>query len=33
MQPTDAPWNLQGMGNNLVQKVDVSVRDSSPARG
>jgi DMSO/TMAO reductase YedYZ molybdopterin-dependent catalytic subunit len=26
VQPTDAPWNLQGMGNNLVQQVDVSVR-------
>lgn len=25
-QPTLAPWNLQGMGNNLVQTVPVSVR-------
>jgi DMSO/TMAO reductase YedYZ molybdopterin-dependent catalytic subunit len=26
VQPIDAPWNLQGMGNNWVQRVDVSVR-------
>jgi DMSO/TMAO reductase YedYZ molybdopterin-dependent catalytic subunit len=26
VQPIDAPWNLQGMGNNLVQRVDVTVR-------
>ena len=25
-QPIDAPWNLQGMGNNLVQSVPVTVR-------
>jgi hypothetical protein len=25
-QPIDQPWNYQGMGNNLVQKVLVSVR-------
>jgi DMSO/TMAO reductase YedYZ molybdopterin-dependent catalytic subunit len=25
-QPTDAPWNYQGMGNNLVQRVPVTVR-------
>jgi DMSO/TMAO reductase YedYZ molybdopterin-dependent catalytic subunit len=25
-QPTDAPWNVQGMGNNLVQRVTVTVR-------
>jgi DMSO/TMAO reductase YedYZ molybdopterin-dependent catalytic subunit len=26
MQPLEAPWNLQGMGNNLVQSVPVTVR-------
>jgi len=26
IQPGEAPWNLQGMGNNLVQEVAVSVR-------
>ena len=26
VQPVDAPWNYQGMGNNLIQKVAVSVR-------
>jgi sulfane dehydrogenase subunit SoxC len=25
-QPTDPPWNLQGMGNNLIQAVEVAVR-------
>jgi DMSO/TMAO reductase YedYZ molybdopterin-dependent catalytic subunit len=25
-QPTEEPWNLQGMGNNLVQTVPVTVR-------
>jgi DMSO/TMAO reductase YedYZ molybdopterin-dependent catalytic subunit len=25
-QPTDQPWNLQGMGNNLIQQVPVTVR-------
>jgi DMSO/TMAO reductase YedYZ molybdopterin-dependent catalytic subunit len=25
-QPLDQPWNLQGMGNNLVQEISVSVR-------
>ena len=25
-QPTEQPWNYQGMGNNLVQTVAVSVR-------
>lgn len=25
-QPTEPPWNLQGMGNNLVQEVPVTVR-------
>jgi DMSO/TMAO reductase YedYZ molybdopterin-dependent catalytic subunit len=25
-QPTDPPWNVQGMGNNLVQRVGVTVR-------
>jgi len=25
-QPVEQPWNEQGMGNNLVQQVDVSVR-------
>jgi DMSO/TMAO reductase YedYZ molybdopterin-dependent catalytic subunit len=25
-QPLDPPWNYQGMGNNLVQRVDVTVR-------
>ncbi|MGE0872218.1 MAG: sulfite oxidase [Kofleriaceae bacterium] len=25
-QPTDEPWNVQGMGNNLVQSVNVTVR-------
>ena len=26
LQPVDQPWNLQGMGNNLVQEVFVTVR-------
>jgi DMSO/TMAO reductase YedYZ molybdopterin-dependent catalytic subunit len=26
IQPVRQPWNLQGMGNNLVQRLDVSVR-------
>ncbi len=26
VQPVDPPWNLQGMGNNLVQEVRVTVR-------
>lgn len=26
VQPTDQPWNLQGMGNNLVQEVRTTVR-------
>jgi DMSO/TMAO reductase YedYZ molybdopterin-dependent catalytic subunit len=26
VQPVDQPWNWQGMGNNLVQEVQVSVR-------
>lgn len=26
VQPTEAPWNIQGMGNNLVQVVRVTVR-------
>ena len=25
-QPLEEPWNYQGMGNNLVQLVDVTVR-------
>jgi sulfane dehydrogenase subunit SoxC len=25
-QPLEQPWNLQGMGNNLVQSVTVTVR-------
>jgi sulfane dehydrogenase subunit SoxC len=25
-QPTEPPWNLQGMGNNLVQRVRITVR-------
>jgi len=25
-QPTEQPWNLQGMGNNMVQQVPVTVR-------
>jgi hypothetical protein len=25
-QPVEPPWNLQGMGNNLVQRVEVLVR-------
>ena len=25
-QPTEQPWNYQGMGNNLVQTVPVTVR-------
>jgi DMSO/TMAO reductase YedYZ molybdopterin-dependent catalytic subunit len=25
-QPTEQPWNVQGMGNNLVQEVPVTVR-------
>jgi DMSO/TMAO reductase YedYZ molybdopterin-dependent catalytic subunit len=25
-QPPDAPWNHQGMGNNMVQRVEVTVR-------
>jgi DMSO/TMAO reductase YedYZ molybdopterin-dependent catalytic subunit len=26
VQPVEPPWNYQGMGNNLVQRVDVTVR-------
>jgi DMSO/TMAO reductase YedYZ molybdopterin-dependent catalytic subunit len=26
-QPTEQPWNFQGMGNNLVQTVEVTVKD------
>ncbi len=26
VQPLEQPWNYQGMGNNLVQRVDVTVR-------
>ena len=26
IQPVEQPWNLQGMGNNLIQQVPVSVR-------
>ncbi len=26
VQPTDPPWNFQGMGNNLAQEVSVTVR-------
>jgi DMSO/TMAO reductase YedYZ molybdopterin-dependent catalytic subunit len=26
VQPLDAPWNVQGMGNNQVQRVEVTVR-------
>jgi hypothetical protein len=26
VQPTDPPWNIQGMGNNLAQEVSVTVR-------
>ena len=26
LQPTEQPWNYQGMGNNLVQRVPVTVR-------
>jgi hypothetical protein len=26
VQPLDQPWNVQGMGNNLVQRIDVHVR-------
>src|SRR5438874_942755 len=26
VQPLEAPWNLQGMGNNLVQAIPVTVR-------
>ena len=26
VQPVEQPWNLQGMGNNLIQQVPVSVR-------
>jgi hypothetical protein len=26
IQPTDQPWNYQGMGNNLVQRVPVTVK-------
>jgi hypothetical protein len=26
VQPVEQPWNRQGVGNNLVQKVTVSVR-------
>jgi DMSO/TMAO reductase YedYZ molybdopterin-dependent catalytic subunit len=26
VQPAEAPWNVQGMGNNLVQRVPVTVR-------
>ncbi|MFQ5859905.1 MAG: sulfite oxidase, partial [Anaerolineae bacterium] len=25
VQPTAQPWNFQGMGNNMVQRVDVLV--------
>ena len=25
-QPTEPPWNYQGMGNNLIQQVEVLVR-------
>jgi len=25
MQPFDQPWTYQGMGNNMVQRVDVIV--------
>ncbi len=28
VQPVDQPWNRQGVGNNLVQKVHVSVRST-----
>ena len=26
VQPTDPPWNFQGMDNNLAQEVSVTVR-------
>jgi hypothetical protein len=26
VQPVGQPWNFQGMGNNMVQKVDVIVK-------
>ena len=26
VQPSEPPWNVQGMGNNLIQRVDVTVR-------
>jgi DMSO/TMAO reductase YedYZ molybdopterin-dependent catalytic subunit len=26
VQPIDPPWNIQGMGNNLVQEIEVTVR-------
>jgi hypothetical protein len=26
VQPLEAPWNYQGMGNNVVQRVQVTVR-------
>jgi hypothetical protein len=26
VQPTDQPWNYQGMGNNMVHRVNVVVR-------
>jgi len=25
VQPVDQPWNYQGMGNNMIQRVDVIV--------
>jgi hypothetical protein len=25
-QPLEAPWNYQGMGNNVVQRIPVTVR-------
>jgi hypothetical protein len=28
IQPVDQPWNRQGVGNNLVQRVAVSVRSA-----
>ncbi|MDQ4503036.1 sulfite oxidase [Sinomonas sp. ASV322] len=31
VQPEDAPWNLQGMGNNSIQTLDVEVRDLGAA--
>lgn len=29
VQPVDAPWNRQGMANNMAQRVEVTVRDGS----